>query len=101
MAHTKAKGATKLGRDSNSQRLGVKIYGGQVARAGNIVIRQRGTSFRPGRHTALGKDDTIFALVDGLVKFERRTVVKFTGQPAVARLVHIEPTTPTPKVTKK
>ncbi len=71
MAHKKAGGACKNGRDSNSQRLGVKIYGGQIAKAGNIIVRQRGTHFLPGKNAALGKDDTIFALTAGRVSFER------------------------------
>lgn len=93
MAHTKAKGSSKNGRDSHSKRLGVKIYGDQFARAGNIIIRQRGIAYRPGRNVGMGIDHTLHALVDGLVKFERRTAVKFTGKPAVVRLVHIEPKT--------
>ncbi len=91
MAHTKAKGSSKNGRDSQSQRLGVKIYGDQLAKAGNVLVRQRGLSFRPGRNVLMGKDHTLNALVDGRVVFERRTVVKFTGQPTKARFVHIEP----------
>ena len=89
MAHTKAKGATKLGRDSQSKRLGVKMYGGQVARAGNILIRQRGSAFRPGIHVGMGKDHTLYALVDGVVTFERKSKVKFTGKPEKIRLVHV------------
>ncbi len=91
MAHTKAKGSSKNGRDSQSKRLGVKIYGDQYARAGNIIIRQRGTEYRAGRNVNMGVDHTLHALVDGLVKFERKTVVKYTGKPEVARLVHVEP----------
>ncbi len=70
MAHKKGKGNTKNGRDSNSQRLGVKLFGSQVARAGNIIVRQRGTQFHPGTNVGLGKDFTLFALVDGIVTFE-------------------------------
>ncbi|MEK7461379.1 MAG: 50S ribosomal protein L27 [Patescibacteria group bacterium] len=91
MAHIKAKGGTKLGRDSQAQRLGVKIYGGQAVKAGNVIIRQRGTSFHPGVNARRGKDDTIFALIDGTVRFSRTTRVKFTGQAAAVRLVHVEP----------
>lgn len=89
MAHTKAKGATKLGRDSQSKRLGVKIYGGQFARAGNIIIRQRGTAFYPGQGTVMGKDHTIQARIDGWVRFERKTKTKFTGQPERIRVVSV------------
>ncbi len=69
MAHKKGLGSSKNGRDSNSQRLGVKKYGGEVVKAGNILVRQRGTKFIPGKNVGLGKDYTIFALIDGKVKF--------------------------------
>jgi large subunit ribosomal protein L27 len=72
MAHKKAGGKTRLGRDSQSKRLGVKKFGGQKVRSGNIIVRQRGTKFRPGRNVGLGKDYTIFATIDGFVKFEHR-----------------------------
>ncbi|MBW4620638.1 MAG: 50S ribosomal protein L27 [Cyanosarcina radialis HA8281-LM2] len=72
MAHKKGTGSTRNGRDSNAQRLGVKRYGGQVVKAGNILVRQRGTKFHPGNNVGLGKDYTLFALVDGVVTFERR-----------------------------
>ena len=71
MAHKKGVGSTKNGRDSHSKRLGVKKFGGQVVTSGNILVRQRGTKFHPGRNVGLGKDDTLFALIDGVVKFER------------------------------
>jgi large subunit ribosomal protein L27 len=70
MAHKKGKGSTKNGRDSNSQRLGVKLFGSQLAKAGNIIVRQRGTQFHPGLNVGIGKDFTLFALVDGTVTFE-------------------------------
>ena len=72
MAHKKGTGSTRNGRDSNSKRLGVKRYGGEVVRAGNILIRQRGTKVHPGNNVGRGKDDTLFALIDGTVTFERR-----------------------------
>ena len=72
MAHKKGTGSTRNGRDSNSQRLGVKRYGGQVVRAGNILVRQRGTSFHPGNNVGVGSDYTLFALIDGVVTFERK-----------------------------
>lgn len=72
MAHKKGGGSTRNGRDSNSQRLGVKRYGGEVVRAGNIIVRQRGTSIHPGLNVGRGSDDTLFALVDGLVQFQRK-----------------------------
>jgi large subunit ribosomal protein L27 len=71
MAHKKGEGSVKNGRDSHSKRLGVKIYGGQPAIAGNIIIRQRGTTFHPGKNVGVGKDFTLFALADGLVEFKR------------------------------
>jgi large subunit ribosomal protein L27 len=72
MAHKKGVGSTKNGRESESKRLGVKIYGGQDAKAGNIIVRQRGTKHRPGENVGMGKDHTLFALTDGVVKFQRR-----------------------------
>jgi large subunit ribosomal protein L27 len=72
MAHKKGTGSTRNGRDSNAQRLGVKRYGGQVVKAGNILVRQRGTKVHPGANVGRGSDDTLFALVDGVVTFERR-----------------------------
>lgn len=72
MAHKKGGGSTKNGRESHSKRLGVKLYGGQEAIAGNIIIRQRGTKVHPGKNVGLGKDHTLFALVDGTVKFRRK-----------------------------
>ncbi len=72
MAHKKGTGSTRNGRDSNAKRLGVKRYGGQVVRAGNILVRQRGTKFHPGNNVGRGNDDTLFALVDGIVAFERK-----------------------------
>jgi large subunit ribosomal protein L27 len=70
MAHKKGGGSTRYGRDSQAKRLGVKHYGGEAVRAGNILVRQRGTHLLPGNNVGLGKDYTIFSLVDGLVKFE-------------------------------
>jgi large subunit ribosomal protein L27 len=72
MAHKKGTGSTRNGRDSNSKRLGVKRYGGQVVSAGSILVRQRGTKFHPGNNVGRGGDDTLFALIDGVVKFEYR-----------------------------
>ncbi len=72
MAHKKGVGSSNNGRESESKRLGVKIYGGQFARAGNIIIRQRGTSHHPGDNVGMGKDHTIFATVDGIVEFRKR-----------------------------
>ena len=71
MAHKKGEGSVKNGRDSNSKRLGVKIFGGQPAIAGNIIIRQRGTVYHPGTNVCVGKDFTLFALTDGVVEFKK------------------------------
>ena len=73
MAHKKGVGSSKNGRESASQRLGVKIWGGQVCTAGNIIVRQRGTVHYPGKNVGMGKDHTLFALVDGVVTFKRGT----------------------------
>lgn len=72
MAHKKGTGSTRNGRDSNAKRLGVKKYGGETVVAGNIIMRQRGTKIHPGNNVGRGKDDTLFALIDGTVQFERR-----------------------------
>ena len=72
MAHKKGQGSVKNGRDSESKRLGVKKSDGQIVKAGNILIRQRGTNVHPGTNVGIGSDDTLFALVDGTVKFERK-----------------------------
>ena len=71
MAHKKGEGSVKNGRDSNSKRLGVKIFGGQPAIAGNIIVRQRGTVYHPGDNVGVGKDYTLFALTDGVVEFRK------------------------------
>ena len=72
MAHKKGAGSSKNGRESESKRLGVKIFGGQGAVAGNIIVRQRGTAHHPGENVGIGKDHTLFALVDGVVEFRKR-----------------------------
>jgi large subunit ribosomal protein L27 len=88
MAHKKGEGSVKNGRDSNSKRLGVKIYGGQPAIAGNIIIRQRGTVYHPGANVGVGKDYTLFALSDGVVEFKKgrqnRTFVSVNAVEATA-----------------
>jgi large subunit ribosomal protein L27 len=87
MAHKKGEGSVKNGRDSNSKRLGVKIFGGQPAIAGNIIVRQRGTVYHPGKNVGVGKDYTLFALSDGVVEFRKskqnRTVVSVNATDAV------------------
>lgn len=90
MAHRKAGGSTQLGRDSISKRLGVKKFGGQRVKTGNIIVRQRGTKFRAGKNVKRGSDDTLFALADGIVKFTSRKICKFTGKLEKASFVNIE-----------
>jgi len=72
MAHKKGQGSSRNNRESNSQRLGVKVYGGQTILAGGIIVRQRGTRYQPGRNVGRGKDDTLFALAAGIVTFDRQ-----------------------------
>ncbi len=72
MAHKKGAGSSRNGRESESKRLGVKLYGGQHVKAGNILVRQRGTQHHPGNHVGMGKDHTLFALIDGKVEFKRK-----------------------------
>jgi large subunit ribosomal protein L27 len=85
MAHKKGVGSSRNGRDSQAQRLGIKRYGGQLVKAGNILVRQRGTKFHPGTNVQKGSDDTLFSLVDGIVKFERKdkTRMKISVYPAI------------------
>ncbi|NDC82957.1 50S ribosomal protein L27 [bacterium] len=73
MAHKKGKGSTKNGRDSQSKRLGVKAFGGELIPAGSIIVRQRGTQFAPGNNVGIGRDFTIFSKIDGIVTFEQKT----------------------------
>lgn len=73
MAHKKGVGSSKNGRESHSKRLGIKIYGGQAVKAGNIIVRQRGTKHHPGTNVGIGKDHTLFALIDGTVVFRKRS----------------------------
>lgn len=89
MAHKKAGGSTALGRDSRGQRLGVKLQDGEYAKAGSIIIRQRGTKYRAGKNVRIGKDDTLFAAVAGLVKFATKKIRKYTGKLESAKIVNI------------
>jgi len=92
MAHKKGAGSSRNGRESHSKRLGVKLFGGQTAKAGNIIVRQRGTTHHPGRNVGIGKDHTLFALVDGTIVFKsgikNRSFVHVA--PAVAEAVAAE-----------
>ena len=90
MAHRKAGGSTELGRDSIAKRLGVKIFGGQKVAKGNIIIRQRGTKFHPGKNVKRGEDDTLFALKNGIVKFASKKIRNYTGRLANRTFVSVE-----------
>lgn len=100
MAHRKAGGSTQLGRDSISKRLGVKIFGEQKVKAGNIIIRQRGSKWRPGINVKQAEDDTLYSMTDGVVKFTRKKVRTFTGNLEKKRFVSVLPATPTVAKTK-
>ncbi len=91
MATRKAGGSTSLGRDSISKRLGVKIYGNQLAESGNILVRQRGTKFHAGKNVSRGEDDTLFALISGVVEFQTRKVKDFTGKLVSRTFVNVLP----------
>ncbi|MDD2807063.1 MAG: 50S ribosomal protein L27 [Patescibacteria group bacterium] len=91
MAHKKAGGSTSLGRDSQSKRLGVKLYEGEVAKSGSIIIRQRGSKIRAGKNVKKGADDTLYAAATGLVKFSRKKIKKFTGRLEWAKFVNVLP----------
>ncbi len=80
MAHKKATGSTTLGRDSHGQRLGVKIADGSMAKAGQIIVRQRGTKVHPGANMRRGKDDTLYAAVNGIIRFSKKLMPNFTGK---------------------
>lgn len=91
MSHKKAGGSTKNGRDSVAKRLGVKVFGGQVIRAGGIIIRQRGTKYFPGENVGIGKDHTIFSLVDGQVRFSEKALKKYDGRIFKDTFVNVDP----------
>lgn len=91
MAHKKSGGSTRNGRDSNAKRRGVKRFGGQHVKAGEIVIRQKGTKFRPGQNIGMGKDFTLFALVEGAVSFSEKAVTRFDGRKYHRKFVDIIP----------
>ncbi len=90
MSHTKAGGSSKNIHDSAGKRLGVKLFGGEAVRSGNIIVRQRGTRMEPGAGTALGKDQTIYATQSGKVTFIQKQVTKFTGQKVRRTIVTVE-----------
>ena len=90
MAHTKSGGSTKLGRESAAQRLGVKRQQGQLVKVGEILIRQRGTKYLPGKNVARAKDDTLYALKEGLIKFSTKKKIRFDGNLRYATVIAIQ-----------
>lgn len=91
MAHKKAGGSTSNGRDSVSKRLGVKLADGQLARAGQIIVRQRGTKIRPGKNVRRGKDDTLYAVAEGVITFKKKIAKVFTGALKKCTYVNVTP----------
>ncbi len=89
MAHRKAGGSTALGRDSNPKYLGVKLYAGQKVEKGNIIIRQRGTKFYPGKNVSRGADDTLYAVANGVIEFGKSRKTSFTGKPKIVKTVSV------------
>ncbi|KKT26974.1 MAG: Ribosomal protein L27 [Parcubacteria group bacterium GW2011_GWA2_43_9b] len=89
MAHTKAAGSTKLGRDSQPQYLGVKLFAGEPANIGSIIIRQRGTKFVAGKNVRRGSDDTLYSIVKGIVKFTNKKITNFTGALKMKKVVNV------------
>ncbi len=92
MAHTKAAGSTRLGRDSQPKYLGVKLFSGETAKPGSIILRQRGTKFILGKNVRKGSDDTIYSIINGIVKFGQKTVKRYDGSRRVAKVVNVMPT---------
>ncbi len=91
MAHKKAGGSTALGRDSVSKRLGVKIFGNQAVKTGQVIVRQHGAKYHAGRNVRMGGDSTLYSLANGLVKFQNKMVKKFHGNLRRTRIVNVEP----------
>lgn len=91
MAHKKAGGSTSYGRDSQGQRLGVKLYAGETAKIGNIIVRQRGAKIRPGKNVKMGSDDTLYAVAAGIVSFSDKKVRRFTGAYKEVKFANVTP----------
>ena len=91
MSKTKSAGSTSLGRDSRPKYLGVKLFGGQKVQPGNVIIRQRGNKFLAGKNVRQGKDDTLYAVVKGIVKFATKRIKKFDGSRRITKVVNVEP----------
>ena len=90
MAKTKAAGSTRLGRDSISKRLGIKLYAGEIAKPGNVLVRQRGTKFLPGENVRRGADDTLYAVAEGKVLFKTIKKTRFDGKQRIAKVISIK-----------
>ena len=93
MAHKKAGGSTRLGRDSQPKYLGVKVGDGEAVKSGTVLVRQRGTAIHPGKNVKRGNDDTLFSIITGLVKFQRKKRQRFDGSLKMATFVNVIPTT--------
>ena len=91
MAHKKAGGSTSLGRDSRSKRLGVKIFGNQMVKTGQVIIRQKGTKYHAGKNVSMGGDSTLYSLANGMVKFQNKMTKKFHGNLRKTKIVNVEP----------
>ena len=89
MAHTKAAGSTRLGRESQSKRLGVKLFGGEKTKAGSILVRQRGTKWLPGKNVKKGNDDTLYAMKSGVVKFITKKIKRFDGSRRIVKMINV------------
>jgi large subunit ribosomal protein L27 len=89
MAHTKAAGTSRLGRDSQPKYLGVKLFAGQKAKPGSIIIRQRGTKFKPGKNVKRGSDDTLFSLAEGIVQFTTKNIQRFDRNKRLTKVVNV------------
>ena len=90
MAHTKAAGSTRLGRESHSKRLGVKLFDGEKVKVGDVIIRQRGTKWLPGENVKRGNDDTLYALKTGNIKFTTKKIKRFNGSKRIAKMVKVQ-----------
>ncbi len=90
MAHTKAAGSTRLGRESHSKRLGVKLFDGEVVKVGDVIIRQRGTKWIPGENVRRGSDDTLYASKSGTIKFITKKLKRFDGSKRIAKMVRVQ-----------
>lgn len=91
MAHKKAGGSTSYGRDSQGQRLGVKLYSGEYARTGSIIVRQRGSKIRAGKNVKMGSDDTLYSICDGVVSFSNKKVRRYTGALKPVKFANVTP----------